>query len=210
MQAATTTIRDFASTKQPIHPAIPTMTCDRATAILEESMRLALLREYRMLSYQHHQQRIGRQTRTTTMSTPLQRYCARPDTTGWIINSRCREACQRMDQNPPRKSSRVLPQPHLPDHRRTKSSVTCSSTLCQPPGLHATGSGVLVKSSILSSASRFLMISRTMRYGRGLPCRGCCRRGFSCRDMDALEVYACDDEGRPMQSETAILMGPTK
>lgn len=27
---------------------------------------------------------------------------------------------------------------------------------------------------------------------------------FLCCDMDALEVYTCDDEGRPLQSETAI------
>lgn len=27
---------------------------------------------------------------------------------------------------------------------------------------------------------------------------------FLCRDMDALEVYTCDDEGRPLQSETGV------
>lgn len=27
---------------------------------------------------------------------------------------------------------------------------------------------------------------------------------FLCRDMDALEVYTCDDQGRPVQSETGI------
>lgn len=41
---------------------------------------------------------------------------------------------------------------------------------------------------------------------------GCCwaaasrllQAWFLCRDMDALEVYGCDDQGRPVQSETAI------
>lgn len=59
-----------------------------------------------------------------------------------------------------------------------KSSAIYFNIPCRLRCLRGGGSGTLSNSSISSFGSRFLIMSRIMRVGRGLLHRGCCKLGY--------------------------------